>query len=32
MYAKMILLVGKLIIKQMYQNINVKNIVNTQLT
>lgn len=29
MYAKMILLVGKLIIKQMYQNINVKNIVNT---
>ena len=32
MYAKMILLVGRLIIKQMYQNINVKNIVNTQLT
>jgi hypothetical protein len=29
MYAKMILLVGKLIIKQMYQIINVKNIFNT---
>ena len=29
MYAKMILLVGKLIIKQMYQNIHIKNIFNS---
>jgi hypothetical protein len=29
MYAKMIILVSKLIIKQMYKIINVKNVLNT---